>query len=232
MYEIGKIERSDKMRIGIIGAMDNEVQKFIELLGLTKDDSVKKEVYKGTYEDKNIYVIKSGIGKVNSAAITQFLIDEYHPDLIINSGCAGSLVSNLKILDVALAEYVTYHDFNPLPIMEEAVPNHGKIYSDRKLISIACEAIQSLENKNYQIVPICSGDSFVTSKEQREEIKIRTGAKVVDMESASIGHIATLNQIPFIAIRTISDFSDGEEYLEEEAALRSSHLVLEMIQLL
>ncbi len=220
------------MRIGIIGAMDNEIQKFIELLGLTKDSSAKKEVYKGMYEDKNIYVMKSGIGKVNSAATTQFLIDEYHPDLIINSGCAGSLVSNLKILDVAFAEYVTYHDFNPLQIMEEAVPNCGKIYSDKKLISIACEAIHSLEDTDYQIVPICSGDCFVTSKEQREDIRIRTGAKVVDMESASIGHIATMNQIPFIAIRSISDFSDGEEYLEEKAAFKSSHLVIEMIKLL
>lgn len=220
------------MRIGIIGAMDNEIQKFIELLELAKDNSVKREVYKGTYEDKNIYVMKSGIGKVNSAATTQFLIDEYHPDLIINSGCAGSLVSNLKILDVALAEYVTYHDFNPLQIMEEAVPNRGRIYSDRTLIDIASEAVQSLEHTICHIVPICSGDCFVTNGKQREDIRIGTGAKVVDMESASIGHIASLNQVPFLAIRTISDFSDGTEYLEEEAAFKSSHLVLEMIKLL
>lgn len=218
------------MRVGIIGAMNQEIDQFVELLNLNKDPNVKKEVYVGELDDKKIYVIQSGIGKVNSAATTQFLIDMYHPDLIINSGCAGSLVSSLKIMDVAIASYVTYHDFNPIRIMEGSVPNHGKLYSDKTLVEVARTAIESFAGSNYQIVPICSGDSFVTDPKVRDQIQIQTGAKVVDMESASIGHIAVMNNVPFVSIRTISDFSDGEEEYEQLASYKSSHLVLEMLK--
>lgn len=220
------------MRIGIIGAMNEEVEKYIALLNLKKDSFSKRDVYIGKLEDKNVYVMKCGIGKVNSASATQFLIDSYHPDLIINSGCAGSLVKELKIMDVAISSYVTYHDFNPIRIMEGAVPSHGQVYADHHLIEIARSLLEQKEEISYFVVPFCSGDCFITSARQRDEIALATGAKVVDMESASIGHVAALNQVPFVSIRTISDFSDGMEDFEELASYQSSHLVLEMIKLL
>ena len=59
------------MKIGIIGAMDVEIERFNDLFNLT-------EVEKDIYEGNNVVVALSGIGKVNSAAITQHLIDKYN----------------------------------------------------------------------------------------------------------------------------------------------------------
>lgn len=220
------------MNIGIIGAFDEEVEKFIAMFQLEKQEKDLWDIYTGIYQEKHLVVCRSGIGKVNSGAITQYLVDHYHVDLIINSGCAGSLVSKVKIMDVILSSYVTYHDFQPTRIMEYSVPEQGKVSASTKLIRIAEEALKKLEVDNYYIAPIASGDCFVTDASMRDRIYHMSGAYAVDMESASIGHICKLNHIPFLSLRTISDFSDGNEDFEVIAAYKSSQLVKEMIDLL
>ena len=164
--------------------------------------------------------------------MTQFIIDHYQVSLVINSGCAGSLLSKVKILDVVLSNYVTYHDFNPTRIMEFSTPENGKITASTTLLNKAEEVLKKQDIENYYIAPIASGDCFVTNSTMRDEIYQRTGAYAVDMESASIGHICKLNSIPFLSIRTISDFSDGIENFEVIAAHKSSKLVKDIIELL
>ena len=218
------------MVIGVVGAFDEEVEKFIEMFDLKKDDCAIWDIYLGKFMEKDLVVCRSGIGKVNSGAMTQYLIDHYQVDLVINSGCAGSLLSKVKIMDVVLSSYVTYHDFQPVRIMEANVPDFGKVRASTKLLNIAEEALKKLEVDNYYIAPIASGDSFVTDSTVRDYIYTSTGAYAVDMESASIGHICKLNQIPFLVVRTISDFSDGVENFEVIAAYKSSQLVKEIIE--
>ena len=220
------------MVIGIIGAFDEEVEKFIEVFKLKKEQDVIWDIYLGEYQEKKLVVCRSGIGKVNSGAMTQYLIDYFHVDLIINSGCAGSLLSKVKIMDVIVSNYVTYHDFQPTRIMEYSVPEQGKVSASTKLIHIAEDALKKLEVDNYYIAPIASGDCFVTDAKMRDYIYKTTGAYAVDMESASIGHICKLNQVPFLSLRTISDFSDGNDDFEVIAAYKSSQLVKEMIEAL
>ncbi len=220
------------MIIGVIGAFDEEVEKFIEMFSLELKEDKIWTIYTGKFQDKKLVVCRSGIGKVNSGAMTQYLISNYHVDLIINSGCAGSLLSKVKIMDVIISSYVTYHDFLPSRIMEYSVPEQGKVQASTKLIHLAEQALDNLEVTNYFVAPIASGDSFVTDSTMRDNIYEATGAYAVDMESASIGHIAKLNSIPFLSLRTISDFSDGEEDFEVIAAYKSSQLVKEIIQLL
>ena len=220
------------MIIGIIGAFDEEVEKFIEIFRLEKQEKDLWDIYTGIYQGKQLIVCRSGIGKVNSGAMTQYMIDHYHVDLIINSGCAGSLLSKVKIMDVILSSYVTYRDFQPARIMEYSVPEQGMVSASTKLIHIAEDALKKLEVNNYYIAPIASGDCFVTDANMRDRIYQATGAYAVDMESASIGHICKLNHIPFLSLRTISDFSDGNEDFEVIAAYKSSQLVKEMIDLL
>lgn len=219
-----------KMTIGIIGAFEEEIEKLLEIFHLKKDESTLKNVYIGTYHNKKLVVARSGIGKVNSGAMTQFLIDHYKIDMIINSGCAGSLKSSVKIMDVVISTYVTYHDFHPLRIMNFSVPDNGHIQASTNLIKIAEESILSMENIHYHLGAICSGDCFVTDSMMRDEIREETGAYAVDMESGSIGHICRLNHIPFVCIRTISDFADGNDDFEVLAAYKSSLLVKEMVE--
>jgi len=216
------------MNIIIIAAMEKEIKKYKEIYQLELLDEEKK-IYKGLINDKNIYLTECGIGKVNAAIMTQYLIDKYSPNYIINSGCAGSLTDTVKVLDTVVVEYATYHDFEPLRIMEMATPNQGKIFCDKNLIKKA-EDFLIKENLPYHIKPIASGDCFVTNANMRDEILEKTNCCAVDMESASIAHAAAFNKIPFLIIRSISDFSDGIEEKEEEAANISAHIVENIIK--
>ena len=204
------------MTIGIIAAMDKEIKKYKEIFELElKNETLS--IYEGNYENKKIVLCLSGIGKVNAASTTQYLIDTYKPNIIINSGCAGSLTENVEVLDTIIADYVTYHDFSPIRIMEACVPDNGSVKTDNNIIK-NIEKILLENNIKYHIGGICSGDCFVTSSEMRDDIYSRTNCLAVDMESASIGHISKKNNVPFVIIRSISDFADGATEQEEQAA--------------
>ena len=81
------------MRIGIIVAMDKELQQL-------------KQVFK----DCDVIVEKCGIGKVNAALGAQRMINTYKPDCIISSGCAGGNGDDIKVQDIIVSAELCYHD--------------------------------------------------------------------------------------------------------------------------
>ena len=81
------------MKIGIIVAMDKELQQLRPLFP----------------EDK-VILQKSGIGKVNAALQTAQMISQYHPDIIVSSGCAGGNGDDISIQDVVVSSQLAYHD--------------------------------------------------------------------------------------------------------------------------
>lgn len=214
--------------IGIIGAMEIEIKKLIEKYNLIKDKA-NKDIFVSIFNDKRIVVAMSGVGKTNSAAMTQYIIDKYEVDAIINSGVAGGISNKLNVMDIIISEYVTYHDFFPISIMESYVPDRGKIKANTILVSIAKKVIEDMNISNAHYAPICSGDAFVQDEELKNNIHLRTGSVAVDMESASIAHTCSMNNIPFISIRTISDMANGGEYLEDIAAYKSSEFVSNLV---
>lgn len=214
--------------IGIIGAMQIEIEKLIKYYNLKKD-RMNKDIYVSDLNDKRIVVAMSGVGKVNSAAMTQYIIDKYNVDAIINSGVAGGINNKLKVMDIIISDYVTYHDFIPKTIMESYVPNRGKIEANSTLVDIAKKVVKDMNITNAYFAPICSGDSFVQDEKIKLEILLNTGACCVDMESASIAHTCSLNNVPFISIRTISDMANGGEYYEDIAAFKSSEFVTKLV---
>lgn len=213
------------MKVAIVGAMDKEIERYLELYNPKLIDEQRK-----IYKIESVIIAGSGIGKVNSAMMTQHLIDKYGVDIIISSGCAGGLTKDLKVLDVIIPPYVTYHDFLPERVMRYSVPDDGNIHVDETLINLFKETISEMKNVNYVETPICSGDCYVTDDVTAKTIIEKTGATVVDMESASIAHVARKNNIPFITVRTISDFADGNDDLEKQAADISSEIIHKCIE--
>ncbi len=213
------------MNLAIIGAMEKEIELLKKNLNMQLCDS---DIYYTEIQDKKIYLCLSGIGKVNASIKTQYLIDKYSIDYIINTGCAGSLDKSNNIMDIIIPNYVTYHDFYPERIMKLSTPNNGCLLTDEYLNTLIINVL--LETKqNYKIAPICSGDRFVTDN-QKEEIKKRTDCSVVDMESASIAHTCAVNKVPVAIIRTISDFADGNDVFENKASYNSALIVQKVLE--
>ena len=81
------------MKIGIIVAMDKELRQLRSL-----------------FSDGNVLVEKCGIGKVNAALGAQRMINEFHPDAIISTGCAGGNGDDINVQDVVVSSELCYHD--------------------------------------------------------------------------------------------------------------------------
>ena len=221
------------MKFGIIGAMSSEVELLINALEDLKTTDIKGyKFFEGKYKDKELVVIESSIGKVNSAICTQILIDNFNPDFVINSGIAGGLDSRLKVLSVVIGEELTFHDFSH-EIMRDFSPYTAYFESDNRAVKLAKEIAD--EMKIHSLVgKIVTGDVFVEDSVLKTKLHSDFDALCVEMEGASIAMTSYINKIPFIVLRSISDLADdgGMMTYDEfkiEASNQSANLVLELV---
>lgn len=162
------------------------------------------------FDSDNVRVEKCGIGKVNAALGAQRMINEFHPDVIISSGCAGGNGDDVNVQDVVVSAELAYHDV----YCGTAIDNTTQ-YGQVQGMPVRYKADAKLLEKALGLQPsgislhaglIVTGDWFVDSKEKmRSIIEKFPEAKAVDMESAAIAQTCYINNVPFISFRVISD---------------------------
>ena len=198
------------MKTGIIVAMDKELRQLQQL-----------------FSSSDVLVQKCGIGKVNAALGAQRMINEFHPDCIISSGCAGGNGDDINIQDVIVSNELCYHDVYCGTAIDNCT-QYGQVQglparypADPYLLSKAQQMHSSLliPRSSFQVHSglIVTGDWFVDSREKmRDIISHFPDAKAVDMESCAIAQTCYLNHVPFISVRVISDIplrdTDASQY--------------------
>lgn len=225
--------------IGIIGAMGVEIRALAEILENKKTETISGiEFMQGTIHDKEVVLAVCGIGKVFAAICAQTMILKYNPDVIINTGVAGTLTDKLSINDIAIADSVVQHDMDTSPLGDPVGLLSGinvvKIPADEKTYKKIASCVEKI-NINYIIGTIASGDQFLASNEVKERIVKNFGAIAGEMEGGSIGHVCYVNKKPFCVIRAISDCADGsgaENYMEflDTAAKCAVDVMIEFIK--
>ena len=99
------------MKIGIIGAMEEEIRLIKANLSKLKEITHHQVTfYQGYLENREVILVQSGIGKVNATITTVLLVQQFNVDLIINTGTAGGVHKGLKVGDIVIADSLTYHD--------------------------------------------------------------------------------------------------------------------------
>ncbi|MFL0195530.1 5'-methylthioadenosine/adenosylhomocysteine nucleosidase [Clostridium sp. WILCCON 0269] len=209
------------MVIGIIGAMDEEVEVILGELKLHKTHvKANMEFNLGKLYDKRIVVVRSGIGKVNAAVCTQILIDDFNVDNIINVGIAGGVADNIYPGDIVIADSLVQHDINAAAFGYKIgqIPRLDTydFKCDKKLIEKVKNACLKMENKNSFVGRIVTGDEFVSSTEKVKYLYEEFNALACEMEGGSIAQVAYLNNIPFVVIRSISDNANNGASMEYE----------------
>lgn len=207
------------MRVGIICAGDTELAPFLPIIeDCVITEKAMLKFYQGKIEGIDIVTLFSGVCKVNAAIATQILIDTYHVNLVINAGTAGGMDPKLDIFDTVISTEVAYHDVHE-EILTEFHPWMENVFfkADEELLKLSEKAVAKL-NTDYRIVwgRMVTGEAFITD-EGRDEINGQFAPLAVDMETGSIAHVCYVNQVPFIAIRSITDTPShsGSEYFEE-----------------
>ncbi|PAF46901.1 5'-methylthioadenosine/S-adenosylhomocysteine nucleosidase [Helicobacter sp. 12S02634-8] len=228
------------MKIGIIGAMHEEITPLLEIFGAYEEILLGGNAfYHITYKDADIYIAYSKIGKVHAALTASSMILHFQCEQIIFSGVAGGLRGDLKVGDLLIATKLCQHDVDitafghPLGFIPES-----KVYisADPKLNSIA-KSVAKQHAINLKEGIIASGDQFIHSSEKKQWLIEKFGADAVEMEGASVAVVCDLLQVPFCIFRSISDSADGTADVSfdtflDSAARVSAHFVKNMIDTL
>jgi 5''-methylthioadenosine/S-adenosylhomocysteine nucleosidase len=193
------------MKIGIIVAMDKELSQLQSM-----------------FNSGEVMVQKCGIGKVNAALGAQSMINEFKPDVIISSGCAGGNGDEINVQDIVVGAETTYHDvYCGLAIDDKTI--YGQVQglparykADEWLIEKA-KALDTGGEFKIHFGLTVTGDWFVDTKEKMREIVGHfPDAKAVDMESCAIAQTCFKNNVPFISFRVVSDIplrdTDASQY--------------------
>lgn len=219
------------MKIGIITAMSSEQKQLANQLENPTERKEGPFTYtEGTIKNNTIILMQCGIGKVNAAAGAVEMIRNFAPDCIISTGVAGGIDSCLNVMDVVVSSRIVYHD---------VWCGEGNAYGQIQGLPLYFTGNETLYQCAISLDTeiaihgglICSGDKFITDRQELETIKANfPEGLAVDMESASIAQVCHLYEVPFISFRIISDTPGAEKHLEQyknfwgEMADRSFHV--------
>lgn len=225
--------------IGIIGAMDPEVDGLIAMLENHTEESVGMLTFhSGSIGEKNVVVARCGVGKVFAAMCCEAMIIKYSPKLIVNTGVGGALNHSLRPTDIVIGRRTFQHDMDTSPFGDPKglISGINKIYfeCDDRAREILIDSAKAL-SLNAISGDIATGDCVVADNAKREYITSTFGGDACEMEGCAIAQAAYANEIPFIIVRAISDSADGEASLDypkflKIAAENSLKLVLELIK--
>lgn len=228
------------MRIGVIGAMEEEVELLRGSLENAQVNEIANcEFTTGTYKGQDVVLLKSGIGKVNAAMSTTLLLQQFKPDVVINTGSAGGFDQALEVGAIVISDEVRHHDVDVTVFGYEMgqVPQlPAAFHSDEKLIDLAVKAVEELGEHPYGVGLIATGDSFMNDPERVEKVRaFFPSMKASEMEAAAVAQVCHQFNVPFVVIRALSDIAGKESNISFDeflpvAAKHSTEIVLNVVE--
>jgi adenosylhomocysteine nucleosidase len=232
---------------GVIGAMEDEVRLLRSLMKYTRTRTAGPfDFISGELEGRETVLLRCGIGKVNAALGAAFLIHEYHPDLIINTGSAGGIDPSLQFGDAVISTGLLYHDVDLTGFNYEPgrIPGCPAVFPVKEDLILRTERA-SRELKAEKILPenfncirgiIGSGDIFMCDPGRIAALrKSFPQVKAVEMEGAAVAHTCFLFNIPVLVIRALSDIAGTESPMTFDeflpiASMHSGQLVCRIVK--
>ena len=166
----------------------------------------------------------SRIGKVAAATTATTLVEAFDARRIVFTGVAGGLGQDVHIGDLVVADGFVQHDMDASPLFPRfEIPLYGQtgFACDAELserLAQACRASldaapPSARAPGLHRGLIVSGDQFVSTAHSAQRIQgaLRDAGLeplAVEMEGAAVAQVCHDYNIPFAAVRTISDRSD------------------------
>jgi len=153
-------------------------------------------IIEGIFGSKKVLLVRTGVGKDNALSASKYILSQYPISLIISIGFGGALVAGFEVGDLFLCQKLCCID-----------ESNGGFKSDSDLITQAEKVMKCSLDK------VLTGDSLtvdklVTRPDEKLKLGVKFRAQVVDMESYWVADTAAKRNIPFLAVRVISDTLD------------------------
>jgi adenosylhomocysteine nucleosidase len=223
------------MTTAILSALPEEQAGLLALLD--KPECVQRagrEFWCGTLHKRPVVLALSRVGKVAAATTATTLIEYFGVRSIVFTGVAGGLAAHVQVGDVVIGSQYVQHDMDATPLFARyEVPLYGRSHfdADAKLVAIVLEAARTKSfraddsevSKNVRAHQglIASGDCFVHSAAEVQALRAALpDALCVEMEGAAVAQVCFDYQIPFVAVRTISDRADDNAHIDFQQFVR------------
>jgi len=228
--------------IGIIGAMEEEVNEILKFLDVKqKQDHQGYLFYEGIMNEHDVVLLQGGIGKVNASIATTLMMIHYDIDYVINIGSAGGLHTYQNVGDVVISNAVAHHDVDVTAFGREIgeVPGMPRYFHPNDELLIKMKEILEKNHIPSHVGLIVSGDQFISQTNQVSAIQNHfPNAMCADMEAASIAQVCHVFDKKFIITRSLSDIYDKgdnsiqfDEYLKK-ASQSSAQMCYELVSVL
>ncbi len=158
---------------------------------------------------QSVLFLQGGWGKVSAAASTQYVIDNFKPDGIINLGTCGGLRGQVNVGEILLVTETMYYDIHE----RMGDPDEAIAFYTTQLQPISPPYPQTIRSAR-----LASGDEDIDPKKVTWLIdKFRVAA--ADWESAAIAWTANRNGVKCLILRGVSDIvsPDGGEIYHDGA---------------
>lgn len=250
------------MKIGIIGAMQEEVDSLLRLVKSPTTQQFGGRTFTlGQYLNNDVVIVYSRVGKVSSASTATTLIQQFGVDIVLFTGIAGAVAPELNVGDIVIGDKCIQHDMDASPIFpkyEIPLTNTTYFHSCENLVEKAFEAAQlflkedfntvisdaiqkkfGIHQPNIKIGTIASGDQFISCPLKISQFKQDIPHLLaVEMEGAAVSQVCAEYDIPFVVIRTISDKANADaptnfnSFLSEVATLYAIGIIKQLLSLL
>lgn len=227
------------MTIIIQGAMDIEIDVLLDYFKPQVVKTIAEYVYYiADYKDNTIIISKTKEGLINASVATTIGINEFNPTLIINQGCAGGHLPEIKIGDLVIGEksiYINNFYTNPKKLGEgsnslEWFPLKERSYlveSTQRYVKIA----ESIEFDGKKVTGILgSGDLWSREADRINYLHGLFNELSEDMESVAALRVSKLFDIDRIAFRIISNNELTDEKVNWEVCEKLQHFVIAFIE--
>ncbi|WP_419419930.1 5'-methylthioadenosine/adenosylhomocysteine nucleosidase [Legionella sp. D16C41] len=221
------------MRIGILGAMLEEVSAIKELIQVDGETFIaRRKFIEGKFKSNDVILTFSRWGKVAAATTATVLINKYHIDSLLFIGVAGAVHSTLNIGDLVIGSGLYQHDMDARPFFAQfqiPLTNNIIFRTNTKEINNATLAANRFINKISSVISretltkhcilnpqvhigiIASGDKFINNPKEHQNLCLSDEGQTtlaVEMEGAAVAQVCNEHAIPYLVVRTISDKAD------------------------
>ena len=211
------------MKYAIISAMQEELEPIISKYKCKMIDVINNQkIYIYKIDNKEIYLLNCGIGKVNATTTTLLFLSTYKVDVVFNIGTSGGIHDDLQITDLVLADKLAFHDVDVTAFGYElgTIPGSDKyleIIIDQKIKKLATEVFGT-----YHVGTVLTGDQFINSGDKKKYFETNfTNVYACEMESAAIVNSCKILSTPVYVLRTISDMANKKSNMDFDIYLEN-----------
>ena len=213
------------MKTVVIISADAEWRTAKELYpGITPHVSPYGEYAELSLNHHPITLFHGGWGKISAAATAQYVIDHFHPDLLVNLGTCGGFAGRIETGTILLVEHTLVYDIiEQMGDGDEAIAFYG---SKLDLSWLPSELPHPVSRGL-----LVSADRDILVEDIPMLIE-KYGAVAADWETGAIAWVAGRNKTPLLILRAVSDLvggSGGEAYGNLELFHERTKAVMEKL---